>query len=215
MKSLPTHLLSNLVILLTLTCLTSCNKENPKPTGPHSSGGKVVAATNSQAGIARVARIAEWEKPYEWTQEQIKRHHTKLVLAELPEYIGEVWGCGGKDPESGILSNWAFVVPQEKIPDFLDYLRNLGVPEEYMKKDSPFRYSERENWIRPDPPVTKLRYLTTQTQVLDGVIRGLEFKGGSARVHAFENLNFSSSELRIRFDPLSGHACVEEYYVRR
>jgi hypothetical protein len=156
------------------------------------------------------ARIAEWEKPYEWTREQIKRHHAKLALAELPEYIGEVWGCGGFDHESGRLSDWAFVVPQDKIPDFLGYLQKLGVPEEYLEKDSPFRYSERENWTPPQPPVTKLRFLCTQVFKGSGISRGLEFKAGSSRQYAFENLNFARSELRMYFDSVTGHAYVRE-----
>jgi hypothetical protein len=214
MKTPLKHVLLTATFFAVLTAITGCQKEAPKST-PQPTRDAETPASATQTGTARSPRIAEWEKPYEWNPEQIKSHHAKLVLAELPEYIGEVWGCGGFDRESGRLSDWAFAVPKDKIPDFLGYLRNLGVPEEFLHKDSPFRYSERENWIRPEPPVTELRYLTTQTQVLDGVIRGLEFKGGSARVYAFENLNFSSSELRIRFDPLSGHAYVEEYYVRR
>ena len=95
-----------------LSAITGCQKEAPKST-PKPTSDTQTPASVTQTGTARSPRIAEWEKPYEWNREQIKRHHAKLVLAELPEYIGEVWGCGGKDPEGGILSNWAFVVPQK------------------------------------------------------------------------------------------------------
>ena len=98
MKIRPKQLLSSVILLLALSYLTSCSKESLKPARTQSAGAEAASVPNSQVGTAQISRIAEREKPYEWTREQIKRHHAKLVLAELPDYIGEVWGCGDKDP---------------------------------------------------------------------------------------------------------------------
>lgn len=213
MKHRPKNLLSSVLLLLALAFFTGCRKEPQKSTQPQSAGAEKASGPASETGLKRPQRIAKWEKPYEWNREQIKQHHAKLVLAELPEYIGEVWGCGGKPSEGGILSSWAFVVPQDKIPDFLAYLREMGVPEEYMNKDSPFRSSKRENWIRPDPPVAKLRFLRAEFFKGDGSYRGLDFKASRSRVYAFENLNFARSELWIYFDAVSGNTCFWEDYI--
>jgi hypothetical protein len=78
-------------MFLILPALLGCDRSSPKSTGAEAG-----AAQKSQVDSTRSARIAEWEKPYEWTQEKIKRHHAKLVRAELPAYIVEVWGRGGR-----------------------------------------------------------------------------------------------------------------------
>ncbi|MGB3118997.1 MAG: hypothetical protein WBE58_09260 [Verrucomicrobiales bacterium] len=154
-------------------------------------------------------------KKYRLDSEEIHKRHQVLALKPLPDYIERMWGLAAPGPDSGIKTgDWAFVVPENRITDFQDYLRGLGVPEEYMgDKDAPYRHSERENWIPPDAPVDSLTFLTARSVGRNLELRGLKFFERQSRIYCFENPNLAQSELRIWFDPVTGNSFVQEVYI--
>ena len=178
----------------------------PSPSSPPMEEPKATQSTDSY-------ELPEWERPFQWDAQQIEKRHVELAMAPLPDYVSKVRGAGGKSKEGDILSDWAFVVPDEHISDFQDYLKELGVPEEYLTADSPFRVSDRENWTAPQPPADRLNFLMAETCPGEGTLMGLDFVAGQSRSYRFENPNLESSELRIYFDAITGNTYVQERYI--
>ncbi|MGB3117906.1 MAG: hypothetical protein WBE58_03725 [Verrucomicrobiales bacterium] len=206
--------LLKLTLITSLFALAGCGKEEQQPAK------KPQAEVSNKPAQEMVSEWGTGDHPsqsvgpkYRWNKEKILERHSELAMAPLPSYIEEVWGAGGMPKDSDVLSDWAFVVPEERIGDFQDYLSELGVPEEYMEGDSPYRVSERENWVRPNPPAERLNFLMAETLPGGGQRRGLDFGAGQTRFYRFENPNLERSELHIRFDPVTGNTHVEERYI--
>ncbi|HRX55797.1 MAG TPA: hypothetical protein P5016_14880, partial [Verrucomicrobiales bacterium] len=139
-----------LTLVLSLLALAGCGKEEQKsPEQPQAETSKRPVQESPPDWTGDDHPSQSVGSKYRWDQEQILKRHEELAMKPLPAYINEVWGAGGMPKEGDVLSDWAFVVPKDRIGDFEDYLRNLGVPEEFMTGDSPYRSGKQENWKAP------------------------------------------------------------------
>lgn len=211
---------SLLVTLLIAALICGCGKDEGATSQgegdragpqPPALGGSAVEPQGEEGDAPNHPAVGEWERSYEWDRKQIAKRHHELALAELPAYVKEVRGVGGKPKDGGIYGDWAFVVPQDHIADFESYLGSLGVPEEFMRTNSPYRVASRESgWAPPNPQATILEFERSQQISMNAVIRGLGFERDTSWLFVFDNPNFRNSTLHIIFDFASGSVHVTE-----
>ncbi len=145
--------------------------------------------------------------------EEVRGWHEKLFMKPLPEYGVGLTGRQRDGRETGTSSEWAFIVPQNKIQDFRIYLVELGVPEEFLDKEAAVAIMSRPfSWRPPDPPATELIFLRSFVTKGNGRIAGLEYVADQTWIYRLENPNLGNSELKICFDPVTGNTRFHELY---
>lgn len=151
-----------------------------------------------------------------WPVEEINERHAKLFMKALPEYVIGLAGRGGEAEEGGFSSNWAFIVPQDKIQEFRGYLVELGVPEEYLDKEAAVASMSRPlSWRLPDPPATELVFMRSFASRASVTLAGLEFVKGQTWLYYLENPNLVHAYLDVTFDPVTGNTMFNETYRDR
>ena len=139
----------------------------------------------------------------EWSHQEIALRHKRLVLQELPDYVTELRGVGKKIETGGTSAGWYFVLPPEHLPDFEQYLVELGVPIDALHEEKQSSFPPPYDDEAFDPPsvvpATKLLFGTSRKARGEGKLQGMPFgKSSDSMTYYLCNPNLEWVSPRIK-----------------
>lgn len=152
----------------------------------------------------------------EWSHSEIAQRHRALLLKELPDYVTELRGCGAIKETSGTDAIWLFVVPEEHMREFADYLVGLGIPSDALHEEKdgivPKEFRDPENHPpAPSVPATALIYSSNFRADGEGEVLGMRFgKSSDTMNYVLINPNITRASAKITLGWKTGNVEVYE-----
>jgi hypothetical protein len=207
--------------------LCSCGKEPAPPPPAKSTSPKAVEAAPTlggdpnirwSEGLTDVPQYPDTAEYRNWKHPEIAQRHRALIMKELPGYITQLRGNGAIKETDGTSAAWYFRVPQENLPDWENYMKQIGVPEHALHGDvfNPPPYDPNTE-RRKLPPVaaSALVFCISSVATGEGDIMEMHFgKSVKSVTYSLYNPNVLRASIRIKVAWKTGDVQILEYPVR-